>query len=82
MHVSGLAEIALLYRALTHLTFGVVALLGKSECGTASAQEEALLRLLTPTVKAYTAEHATGAMEQAMASLGSVGYMEDVGFGR
>ncbi|TFK89917.1 acyl-CoA dehydrogenase NM domain-like protein [Polyporus arcularius HHB13444] len=82
IHVAGLADIALLYRALTHLTFGVVALLGKSECGTASVQEESRLKLLLPTVKAYAAEHATGAMEQAMASLGSVGYMEETGIGR
>ncbi|KAI0711134.1 acyl-CoA dehydrogenase NM domain-like protein [Cerioporus squamosus] len=82
IHIAGLADIALLYRAMTHLTFGVVALLGKSECGTASIQEESRLKLLIPTVKAYAVEHAVGAMEQAMASLGSVGYMEETGFGR
>lgn len=82
MHVAGLADVNLLYRALTHLTFGAVALLGKVECGTATRSEEARLRLLTPTVKAFCAQKAPSAMEETMGALGGLGYMEEVGIGR
>ncbi|KAI0746928.1 acyl-CoA dehydrogenase NM domain-like protein [Daedaleopsis nitida] len=82
LHVAGLANIALLHRALTYVVFGAIALLGKSECGKASVEEEARLRMLTPTIKAYAAEWATSGMEQAMGALGGLGYMEETGIGR
>jgi alkylation response protein AidB-like acyl-CoA dehydrogenase len=81
-HVSQLTLINVTYRAITHLTFGVVRLLGKTECGTADAEEEARLRLLTPVVKAFAAEKCVTAMEEAMSALGGVGYMEENGIGR
>ncbi|KAI0304516.1 hypothetical protein B0F90DRAFT_1809321 [Multifurca ochricompacta] len=77
LHVAELAKIGLTYRALTHLTFGVVHLLGKSECGTATAEDELRLRLLTPVVKGFSAEKAAAALEECMASLGGQGYMEE-----
>lgn len=82
LHISQLASINLLYRALTHFTFGVIQLLGKSECGLASPDELGRLRLLTPAVKAFTAEKACAGMEDAMTALGGAGYMEENGFGR
>ncbi|KAF8349432.1 hypothetical protein F5887DRAFT_1059662 [Amanita rubescens] len=82
LHISQLASTNLLYRALTHFTFGVVQLLGKSECGVASANELGRLRLLTPAVKAFAAEKACTGMEDAMSALGGAGYMEENGFGR
>ncbi|TBU25904.1 acyl-CoA dehydrogenase/oxidase C-terminal [Dichomitus squalens] len=82
MHVAGLVEITLLYKALANLTFGAIGLLGRSECGLASAEEEARLRLLTPTIKGYAAHWATAGMEQAMGALGGLGYMEEAGIGR
>ncbi|KAI0646429.1 acyl-CoA dehydrogenase NM domain-like protein [Trametes meyenii] len=82
LHVAGLADIALLYRALVHVVFGAVTLLGKNECGRASVEEEARLRLLTPRIKAYAAQKASGAMEEAMTALGGLGYMEETGVGR
>jgi alkylation response protein AidB-like acyl-CoA dehydrogenase len=82
LHVSVLADITILYRALTHLTFGAVALLGKVEAGTATPDEEARLRLLTPTAKAYTSVKVPPAMHEVMATLGGLGYMEEVGIGR
>ncbi|KAI0674440.1 acyl-CoA dehydrogenase NM domain-like protein [Trametes maxima] len=82
LHIAGLADIALLYRAQVHVVFGAVALLGKNECGRASVEEEARLRLLTPTIKAFAAQKASGAMEEAMAALGGLGYMEETGIGR
>lgn len=86
IHVAQLAEVNLLYRALAHFLFGVVELLGKSECGGGSKEEredvEGRLRMLTPVVKAYCAENACAGMEEAMAALGGAGYMEENGFGR
>ncbi|KII90615.1 hypothetical protein PLICRDRAFT_52341 [Plicaturopsis crispa FD-325 SS-3] len=82
LHVAQLASVNLVYRALTHLTFGVVLLLGKSECGVASTEEQHRLRMLTPIVKAFTSEKACPAMEEAMTLLGGQGYMEENGIGR
>ncbi|KAJ2921139.1 hypothetical protein H1R20_g15955, partial [Candolleomyces eurysporus] len=83
VHVERLAKVSLLYRALTHLVFGVVQLMGRVECREAGAKDESLrLRMLTPVVKAFAAEKASGGMEEAMAALGGAGYMEENGFGR
>ena len=82
LHVSQLASISLLYRALTHLTFGVIRLLGKSECGVATSDELRRLRALTPVAKAFAAEKACAGMEESMSAMGGAGYMEENGFGR
>ncbi|KAF9267389.1 hypothetical protein L218DRAFT_920194 [Marasmius fiardii PR-910] len=82
LHVAQLAKISTTYRALTHLVFGAVKLLGRSECNTASPQESARLRLLTPLVKAFCAELAVASMEEAMTTLGGAGYMEENDIGR
>ncbi|KAJ7287016.1 acyl-CoA dehydrogenase NM domain-like protein [Mycena rebaudengoi] len=82
LHMENLANISILYAALTHLTFGAVTLLGKSECGVATKEELARLRLLTPTVKSFTALKAVTAMEECMAALGAQGYIEETGLGR
>ncbi|KAJ8503332.1 hypothetical protein ONZ45_g10962 [Pleurotus djamor] len=82
LHVSGLASINLVYRALAHLSFGAVRLLGKSECGTATQDDLSILHIITPTAKAFVADLAPTAMENAMACLGGAGYMEENGFGR
>ncbi|KAF8176435.1 acyl-CoA dehydrogenase NM domain-like protein [Mycena galopus ATCC 62051] len=81
-HMETLARVSVLYRALTHLLFGTIALLGRSECGVATAAEEGRLRLLTPTLKAFAALKAVSAMEECMAALGGQGYMEETGMGR
>jgi len=81
-HMETLARVSVLYRALTHLLFGTIALLGRSECGVASPAEEVRLRLLTPTLKAFAALKAVSAMEECMAALGGQGYMEETGMGR
>ncbi|EEB89906.1 hypothetical protein MPER_11950 [Moniliophthora perniciosa FA553] len=82
IHVAQLAKISLVYRALTHLTFGVIRLVGKTECNVADEQEKLQLRLLTPLVKAFAAEKAVTAMEEAMTALGGAGYMEENDIGR
>ncbi|PPR08159.1 hypothetical protein CVT24_012123 [Panaeolus cyanescens] len=82
IHVAQLATINILYRALAHMAFGIVRLLGKVECGTASEDDQQVLRLLTPVTKAFAAEKASVGMEEAMTALGGAGYMEENGFGR
>jgi len=77
IHVAQLASISLMYRGLTHFTFGVVGLLGKVECNAASEEEEHRLRMLTPVLKAFAAEKASASMEEAMTALGGAGYMEE-----
>lgn len=41
LRVAGLPELPLLYRVLTHLAFGAVVLLGRSECGVGGRGEVA-----------------------------------------
>lgn len=82
LHMASLADAHILYCGLVHMAFGAVRLLGKSECGIATQQEDAILRLLTPAIKAYAAQRATPAMEEMMGALGGLGYMEEVGIGR
>lgn len=82
LHTHTLAKVSVLYRALMHLAFGAVVLLGKAENGSASEEEAARLRLLTPLVKGYVATYAVGGMEECMVALGGQGYMEENGIGR
>ena len=82
LHVSVLAKVNLTYRALTHFTFGAVELLGKVECNVASEEEELRLRMLTPAAKAFAAHYSSIAMEECLAALGGMGYMEETGIGR
>ncbi|CEL62982.1 Putative acyl-CoA dehydrogenase AidB OS=Escherichia coli (strain K12) GN=aidB PE=1 SV=3 [Rhizoctonia solani AG-1 IB] len=82
LHTATLARIEVLRHALTHFLFGVVQLLGASEVGTATDSERERLRLLTPVLKAFAADRAVGGMEECMAALGGLGYMEETGIGR
>jgi alkylation response protein AidB-like acyl-CoA dehydrogenase len=82
LHTYTLAKVSVLYRALVHMVFGVIHLLGKTENGNATKDEEALLRLLTPVAKGFTASFAVAGMEECMVSLGGQGYMEENGIGR
>ena len=81
LHVAELARANLIYRALTHLLFNTILLLGKTECCTATEAEELRLRMLTPAVKAFAAEKASTVMEECMTMLGGQGYMEESRFG-
>ncbi|ELU38731.1 acyl-CoA dehydrogenase domain-containing protein [Rhizoctonia solani AG-1 IA] len=82
LHTATLARVEVLRHALTHFLFGVVQLLGASEAGTATNSERVRLRLLTPVLKAFAADRAVGGMEECMAALGGLGYMEETGIGR
>ena len=82
LHVADLAKVSVLYRALVHLLFGTVALLGKVECGVATEGEANRLRLLTPALKAFAAAKSVTAMEECMAALGGAGYMTETEIGQ
>ncbi|KAI0087786.1 acyl-CoA dehydrogenase/oxidase [Irpex rosettiformis] len=81
LHVAELAKAHLTYRALTHFVFGAVLLLGKTECGVATEEEELRLRLLTPAIKGFAADKASSVIEECMTALGGQGYMEETGIG-
>lgn len=81
LHMSVLARANLTYRALTHMAFGMVLLLGRVECGVATGEEELRLRLLTSAMKAFASHHASIVIEECMSALGGQGYMEENGFG-
>ncbi|KAI0917249.1 hypothetical protein AcW1_007508 [Taiwanofungus camphoratus] len=71
LHVAELAKIGVLYRALLHFVFGVIALLGKQECGVVTEEEALRLRLLTPVVKAFVTDKSCTAMITSLIDRGS-----------
>ncbi|BGP33463.1 hypothetical protein JCM10296v2_005265 [Rhodotorula toruloides] len=82
MHTSAIAASEIVHRAVLQLSFGTIALLGKSETGKASEGEKARLRLLTPVVKAFAAELTTSELPRLMEGLGGQGYMVENQFAR
>jgi alkylation response protein AidB-like acyl-CoA dehydrogenase len=62
-----------------HLTFRVAELLGRVEASTASDDERALLRLLTPLAKLTTARQAVAVASEVVEAFGGAGYVEDTG---
>jgi len=63
----------------TLLAFFLARLLGRDECGVASATERGLLRLLTPVAKLYTAKGAIHSASEHIEMFGGIGYLEDSG---
>jgi len=84
MHTNALLKPELTHRALLHLVFGSIHLLGRSEALGANfdSKEQWRLRLLTPVVKSFCAELSTTEMPDLMASLGGQGYISENQFGR
>ena len=82
LHAETLADLDARFRASFFLTFQVVELLGCEECGEASEAELAMLRLLTPVVKLYTAKQAVTVASEALEAFGGAGYIEDTGLPR
>ncbi len=82
LHVATLAELEARYRASFMLTFQVVELMGREECGEASDAEQAILRLLTPAAKAFTGRQAVAVASEALECFGGAGYIEDTGIAR
>jgi alkylation response protein AidB-like acyl-CoA dehydrogenase len=82
LHAATLADLEARCHASFLLAFQVVELLGKEECGEASEGELAMLRLLTPVAKLYTAKQAVIVASEVLEAFGGAGYIEDTGLPR
>jgi alkylation response protein AidB-like acyl-CoA dehydrogenase len=90
-HVAWMADETVRYHAAMHLTYFAVALLGASEQGFGAVQstrarelipksveeQDLLLRVLTPMMKAQTALASIHGLRACMESLGGLGYLEN-----
>lgn len=79
LHLEMLAALEVDVEASFHLTFHLAELLGKDETGTATAEETAILRMLTPIAKLFTAKITIAGASEIVESFGGTGYMEDSG---
>jgi hypothetical protein len=82
LHVETLAALEVECVGALHLVLFLIELLGKDECGEASDVERALLRLLTPVAKLFTAKQAIAVASEAIEAFGGAGYIEDTGLPR
>lgn len=82
LHAETLDELEMRCRISFMLAFRAVELLGKEECGEATDDDRALLRLLTPVAKLYTAKQAVAVASEALEAFGGAGYIEDTGLPR
>ncbi len=64
------------------LSLRVAELQGREECGVATDDETALLRLLTPVAKLYTGKQVVAVTSEALEAFGGAGYIEDTGLPR
>ncbi|HJR44861.1 MAG TPA: acyl-CoA dehydrogenase family protein [Actinomycetota bacterium] len=76
-HRATLTDMAVDHAASLALTMRCCELMGKVEHGSASAEETALLRGLTPLTKMSTGRWSIAAVTEAMEAIGGVGYCED-----
>lgn len=79
LHVETLAQLQVEYEAGLALVFHVASLMGKEECGEANEQESAVLRILTPLAKLYTAKQVVSVSSEVLEAFGGAGYVEDTG---
>lgn len=78
LHLRTLAELELRFRGCLQLVFFVADLLGKDECNQ-DAKAGAILRLLTPVTKLFTAKEAIAITSEVLECFGGAGYVEDTG---
>ena len=79
LHLQTLADMQVEHEAVFVLTFHMIHLLGKDECGEASAEESALLRLMTPITKLWSAKQSIAIASETLESIGGAAYIEDSG---
>ncbi len=79
LHLETLAGMDVEFRAGLLLTLRSLELLGKEECVQASDDESAVLRILTPLTKLYTAKQTVAIASETLESFGGAGYVEDTG---
>lgn len=79
LHLETLAEVQVEYEGALALVLYVVSLMGREECGEATPEESAVLRILTPIAKLYTAKQGVAVISELLESFGGAGYVEDTG---
>lgn len=79
LHLDTLAQVAAEHQAALHLVFNNIAMVGRTETGEASEQDEILLRVLQPIAKLLTAKQAVNGAQEVIESFGGAGYIEDTG---
>jgi alkylation response protein AidB-like acyl-CoA dehydrogenase len=79
LHRETVAAMQAEYEAALALTFECVRLRGRVEAGSASPEERARLRLLTPVAKLATGRQAVALASEAIEGFGGAGYVEDTG---
>jgi alkylation response protein AidB-like acyl-CoA dehydrogenase len=79
LHRATLAALQAEFEAAFQLVFCVTGLLGRVETGAATADEKALLRVLTPLAKLWTGKLAVRIASETCEAFGGAGYIEDTG---
>lgn len=79
LHLETLAQLETEFAGCLLMVLHLAALLGKAETGRASVAETAVLRLLTPLAKLYTAKAGVAVASEVLESFGGAGYIEDTG---
>lgn len=79
LHRATLASLQAEFEAAFQLVFHVTELLGRVESGSASDDEKALLRVLTPIAKLWTGKLAVRIASETCEAFGGAGYIEDTG---
>ena len=79
LHLETLARLDVAARGATLLVFDVVARMGRVEAGRGGADDEPLLRILTPLAKLATGKAAIAVASETVEMFGGVGYCEDSG---
>jgi len=79
LHVDTLAGLQAEFEAGFQLTFFVVELLGRTEQGAASEEQQALARTLTPVAKLLTGRQSVAVLSEVLEAFGGAGYVEDTG---
>ena len=79
LHLETLADLVAEHDVLLCLTLYEALLLGKSEVGTATPDERALLSVLLPVTKLLTAKSAVAVASEVLECFGGAGYVEDTG---
>ena len=82
LHAATLADLEVEYQGGFHLAMRAVELLGAKNAARRLADESAVLRLLTPLAKLYTARQAVAGMSEVLEAFGGAGYIEDTGLPR
>lgn len=82
LHAETLAQLEVEFEGNFLLTFHLIHLLGKDECGEATPEESAVLRMLTPIAKLYTAKSCMAITSEMVEVFGGAGYVEDTGIAK